>query len=194
MTYRIKGKSGINPIWILIGVNIVILIATYINPDLIYSRFALTRYNISSQPWILLTYMFLHSGYFHLLMNMLTLYFFGTFVIALVGETHFLTTYFIGGIMGGLFFILLAPHSIVVGASGAVFALGGLLVAMRPRVKVISFPIPVPMPLWLAIILGFIIVLIPSFGSNIAWQAHLGGLVYGLAIGYYFRRREQRRY
>jgi membrane associated rhomboid family serine protease len=168
------------------------LIASYINRGIIYDRFGLTQYNLSSQPWTLLTYMFLHADYFHLLMNMLTLYFFGTFVIALVGETHFLTTYFIGGIMGGLFFVLLAPHAFVVGASGAVFALGGLLAMMRPNVKVISFPIPIPMPLWVAILLGFVIVLVPTLGANIAWQAHLGGLVYGLAIGYYFRRREQR--
>jgi membrane associated rhomboid family serine protease len=192
MAYRINRRPGINPIWILIGVNVVILIATYINRGIIYERFGLTQYNLSSQPWTLLTYMFLHADYFHLLMNMLTLYFFGTFVIALVGETHFLTTYFIGGIMGGLFFVLLAPHAFVVGASGAVFALGGLLAMMRPNVKVISFPIPIPMPLWVAILLGFVIVLVPTLGANIAWQAHLGGLVYGLAIGYYFRRREQR--
>lgn len=194
MSYRRFRGPGISPIWILIGVNLVILIATYIDRGIIYERFALTQANLSSQPWTLLTYMFLHAGYFHLLVNMFTLYFFGRFVIALVGETNFLTTYFIGGIMGGVLFVLMAPNALVVGASGAVFALGGLLVMMRPNTRVIAFPIPIPMPLWVAILIGFIVILIPAFGARIAWQAHLGGLIYGLAIGYYFRRREMRRY
>ena len=192
MSYRPYRRQGINPVWILAGVCTVVLIATFANQDLIFSRFGLSRLNIAQQPWTVLTYMFVHDGVWHLVANMITLYFFGSFVINLVGETNFLTTYFVGGIMGGLFFILLAPQmSVVVGASGAVYALGGVLVMMRPNVKVMMFPLPVQIPLWGAIIFGFLILaLIPG----VAWQAHLGGLVYGLAIGYYFRRREFRRY
>ena len=192
MSYRPYRRQGINPVWILAGVCTVVLIATFANQDLIFSRFGLSRLDIAQQPWTVLTYMFVHDGVWHLVANMITLYFFGSFVINLVGETNFLTTYFVGGIMGGLFFILLAPQmSVVVGASGAVYALGGVLVMMRPNVKVMMFPLPVQIPLWGAIIFGFLILaLIPG----VAWQAHLGGLVYGLAIGYYFRRREFRRY
>ena len=56
--------------------------------------------------------------------------------------------------------------------------------------KVIMFPIPVPMPLWVAIIGGFIII---SFLPGVAWEAHLGGLLTGLAAGYYLRRKGPRR-
>jgi uncharacterized protein len=194
MSYRRYGGLHLNPIWVLIGVNTVILIAVYVNQDLIYMRFGLIPLLFTQQPWTIVTYMFVHANYWHLITNMITLYFFGSYVMALVGETSFLTTYFAGGLMGGLFFLLLAPTpmAVVVGASGAIFALGGTLAVMRPNVKVYTFPLPIAMPLWVAVAGGFMIVLVPYLGSGIAWQAHLGGLLYGLAIGYYFRRRERR--
>ena len=94
--------------------------------------------------------------------------------------------------MGSIFYLLLGPSFVTaVGASGAVFALGGVLAAMRPKIPVLVFPIPVPIPLWVAVIGGFIIL---SFAPFVAWQAHLGGLVFGLIAGYFFRRRERYHY
>jgi len=189
---------NVNPIWILIIVNVVIFLTSLFDrQNLIIERFALIPYLVREQPWTLLTYMFLHGSWSHIIFNMIALYFLGTFTIALVGETAFLTTYFIGGIVGGLFYWLFSIPPIlgtsefaaVVGASGAIFALGGFLMIMRPNTKVITFPIPIPMPLWIAILISFLLV---AFVGNIAWQAHLGGLVYGLAIGYYYRQRERR--
>ncbi len=91
--------------------------------------------------------------------------------------------------MGSALFILLAPpYSIAIGASGAVFALGGALAVMRPKLRVFIFPIPVPIPLWAAVIGGFLII---SLFPGIAWQAHLGGLVFGVTAGYFFRKRER---
>jgi membrane associated rhomboid family serine protease len=93
------------------------------------------------------------------------------------------------GILGNILFILLAaPFSVGIGASGAIFALGGALAMMRPKLRVFVFPIPVPLPLWSAVIGGFLII---SFIPHIAWQAHLGGLVFGLIAGYFFRKRER---
>ncbi len=90
--------------------------------------------------------------------------------------------------MGSALFILLAsPYSVAIGASGAVFALGGALAVMRPKLRVFVFPIPVPLPLWSAVIGGFLII---SLFPRVAWQAHLGGLVFGLIAGYFFRKRE----
>jgi membrane associated rhomboid family serine protease len=122
---------------------------------------------------------------------MLTLYFFGSYLSRLVGNTKFLIVYFAGGILGGILFMLLAsPFSVAIGASGAVFALAGALVVMRPKLPVIIFPIPAPIPLWVAVIGGFLILsFLPN--SNIAWQAHLGGLVLGLIAGYIFRKKER---
>jgi len=53
---------------------------------------------ISSQPWTILTALFIHDGIYHILFNMLTLYFFGMYVLALVGETRFFLVYFIAAL------------------------------------------------------------------------------------------------
>jgi membrane associated rhomboid family serine protease len=142
------------------------------------------------RPWTLLTNLFIHASFWHILANMITLYFFGSFLLRLIGLKRFLIVYFAGGILGNLMFILIEPssYSIVVGASGAIFALAGVLTIMRPRLRVFVFPIPFPLPLWVAIIGGFVVL---SFIPHIAWQAHLGGLVFGLVAGYIFRRRER---
>jgi membrane associated rhomboid family serine protease len=133
--------------------------------------------------------MFMHAGFWHIFANMLTLFFFGTYLSRLVGDSRFLLVYFGGGILGNILFIFLAPPlSVAVGASGAVFAVAGALTVMAPRLRVFIFPIPVPLPLWVAVIGGFILL---SFVPNVAWQAHLGGLVFGLVSGYFFRRRER---
>jgi len=122
---------------------------------------------------------------------MITLFFFGTYFNRLVGEKRFLLVYFSGGIVGNIFLLALAgfaPYSAALGASGAVFALAGGLVVMQPRLPVIIFPIPIPIPLFVAVIGGFLIL---SFMPLVAWQAHLGGLIVGLIAGFIIRRRER---
>ncbi|MFC1962754.1 rhomboid family intramembrane serine protease [Chloroflexota bacterium] len=144
---------------------------------------------ILSRPWTIVTSLFLHAGLGHIMANMFTLYFFGRYLSTSIGERIFLTVYFLGGLLGNIFYILLAPpFSIAIGASGAVFAVGGVLAVVRPKTKVFVFPIPAPLPLWIAVIGGFFII---SFFPNVAWQAHLGGLAFGLVMGYYYKKREQ---
>jgi membrane associated rhomboid family serine protease len=137
--------------------------------------------------------MFVHDPrlWTHILFNMISLYFLGSFLIRAAGERSFLAVFFLGGLAGNLFFILYA-HLVDLtlegfGASGAIFALGGALAVMVPRVPVFIFFIPVPIPLWAAIIIFFLL----SFLPGIAWQAHLGGLLLGLIAGLIFRRRRQ---
>ena len=128
----------------------------------------------------------------HILFNMFALFFLGSYVLRLVGEARFLIVYFLGGIVGNVLLLALAPmfpFRVAIGASGAVFALGGTLAVMRPRLKVIIFPLPIPMDLWIAVIILMAISFAPY---NVAWQAHLGGMVLGLIAGFYFRRRERR--
>ena len=105
----------------------------------------------------------------------------------LIGEKKFLVVYFLGGIAGNILFILLAPpFAVGIGASGAIFALGGTLMIIAPRLRVFIIPIPIPVPLWIAII---VFLLISLLTPGIAWQAHLGGLILGLGAGRYFKRR-----
>jgi membrane associated rhomboid family serine protease len=196
MAYRRYRGFKLGPIEFLILANILMFIVTLVRPELRFSL-GLSRLLFSDRPWTLLTSMFVHAGFWHIFANMFTLYFFGRYVYMLVGEGKFLVVYFLGGLLGGVFYLLLsAPLDIAVGASGAIFAVAGTLTVMRPRLTVIVFPIPVPVPLWVAVIGGFLIFTLFSIFHwlPVAWQAHLGGLVFGLAIGYIFRRRERRRF
>lgn len=185
MAYR-RYYRGPNVIWLIIAVNIVLFIATMINQEWLFFL-GLQPAIFSDRPWTILTSMFVHAGFWHILANMWTLYFFGTYLSQLIGIKRFLLVYFVGGILGGVFYLLLAPpYTTAVGASGAIFALGGTLVIMRPKLPVYVFPIPVALPLWGVIIGGFFII-----SPGIAWQGHLGGLVLGVIAGYFFRRRER---
>ncbi len=188
-SYRSYRRFSLTPIWVLIGLNLLLFIATWVVPELILFL-GLVPIGVLARPWTMVTNLFLHSGIGHILANMITLYFFGRYLCLLVGDKKFLIVYFIGGILGNIVYILLAPPlSIAVGASGAIFALGGTLAVMTPRLKIFVFPIPIPLPLWAAVIGGFFII---SLFPSVAWQAHLGGLAFGLIMGYFFRRRGRR--
>jgi membrane associated rhomboid family serine protease len=188
MSYRSSRGDGIAPVLAIIVVCFLVYIATIVADILghgFLSFLALQRATFMQMPWTIVTSLFAHAGIWHLLFNMLTLYFFGTFLIRLVGTRTFLIIYFIGGIVGNIFCLLLTRYP-VVGASGAIFALGGMLAVMMPRLRVVVFPIPIPMPIWVAVIGGFLIM---SFVPGIAWQGHLGGLVCGLIAGFILRNR-----
>lgn len=100
--------------------------------------------------WTILTSMFMHAGFFHLLFNMFSLWFVGRFVESIIGRKRFLVFYLLAGIIAGLFFSLLAaffgygifervfgnPGVAGVGASGAIFGLIGLLAVLTPRNRV----------------------------------------------------------
>jgi len=182
MRYR---GFGLTAVWILIGINLLLFVATSIDRDLIL-LLGLQPAGFLDRPWTLVTNLFVHGGILHILGNMLTLYFFGSFLCRLIGTRNFLITYFGGGILGSIFFILLgSPYSVVIGASGAIYALAGALVVMMPNLRVLVYFI-VPMRLWMVILVFFVLW---SFIPGVAWQAHLGGMVFGLAMGYFFRRR-----
>jgi membrane associated rhomboid family serine protease len=173
-------------VWVIIGINLLVFIATVIDRNLILFL-GLQPASLLARPWTIVTNIFVHSSVWHILANMITFYFFGSFLYHLVGRNRVLLVYFAGGILGNIFYILLtsSPFSIAIGASGAIFAIAGVLVVMMPRLRVLLYFI-VPLPLWVVVLVFFIIF---SFLPGIAWQAHLGGLVFGLIAGYFFRRR-----
>lgn len=155
--------------------------------------------------WTFITSMFLHAGIGHLFANMISLTFIGGFVEKLLGKKRFLYLYFLGGIIAALFFVFLAgifggtelgarlfgsPSTFAVGASGAIFALGGLLAVLTPKMKVLAFFI-IPMPMWVAMIfLTFIMwIFSASLSLPIGNTAHLGGLVAGVIYGFYLRKK-----
>ncbi|MFC1957645.1 rhomboid family intramembrane serine protease [Chloroflexota bacterium] len=186
VTFRNQGGFNLGPIGFLIVANLLFFVVTLIRPE-IRNFLGLVPALFLVRPWTIITAMFVHVGFGHIFGNMLTLYFFGSHLIQLIGERNFWIVYLLGGILGNIFYVLLgAPYSIAVGASGAVFAVGGALTVLRPKLTVFIFPIPAPIPLWVAVIGGFLIL---SFFPFVAWQAHLGGLVFGLVLAFFFRRK-----
>jgi len=186
-TYR---AVNLNVLWFLIALNVVIFVITLLRPEAVINFLGLTPARLSEQPWTIISSMFVHDPiiWTHIIFNMISLYFLGSFLIRAAGEKSFLAVFFLGGLVGNILFVLLTnPLSTGVGASGGIFALGGALVVMVPRVPVIIFPIPVPISLWVAIL----IFLLLSFLPGIAWQAHLGGLFLGLIVGLILRRRRR---
>jgi membrane associated rhomboid family serine protease len=184
-TYR---AVNLNVLWFLIALNVLIFIITLVRRETIYFL-GLTPAYLSQQPWTIISSMFVHASFLHIFVNMISLYFLGSFLLRAAGERSFLAVFFLGGLAGNALYVLLGPPSTTaVGASGAIFALGGALAVIVPRLPVFIFFIPVPMPLWVAILIFF---LLSFFFSGIAWQAHLGGLLLGLIAGLIFRRRRQ---
>jgi len=159
--------------------------------------------------WAFLTSMFLHANLTHLFVNMISLMFIGSFVERLIGNKRFIMLYFVAGLFAGLFFVVLAglfgnteigaklfgsPLTFAVGASGAIFGLGGLLAVLTPKLKVLLFFI-IPMPMWFAMVgmLGILWLLSFSVGLPIGNAAHLGGLLVGVAYGFYLKHKYPRK-
>jgi uncharacterized protein len=146
--------------------------------------------------WTFITSMFLHSpvSLAHIFANMISLVFIGSFVEKLIGKKRFLGLYFGAGIFAGLFYVLVAAitgadlNTYALGASGAIFGLGGLLAILTPRLPVLVFFI-IPMPMWAAMIflLAGLWVLSLAIGLPIGNIAHLGGLLVGLGYGFYLK-------
>jgi len=134
--------------------------------------------------WQLVTYLFLHGGFFHILFNMFALWMFGPDLEMLWGESEFLKFYFLAGIGAGLFDVVLttmfgSPYSLTIGASGAIY---GLLLAFGltfpDRPIFIWFIIPIKAK-WFVVIIGVIEFYseLSGPGSGIAHLAHLGGML-----------------
>jgi len=139
--------------------------------------------------WTIVTYMFLHGGVFHILFNMLALYFFGTQMEGVLGRRRFLVLYFGGGVVGGLAYVALQvftsnffaqPCVPAIGASAAVMAVLVLCAIYFPNQLVFFFFVPIPMK-WLVTLLVAVDLLysITAYKDGVAHIAHLGGAAFG---------------
>lgn len=128
------------------------------------------------QWYRLLTAMFLHGSYIHIIFNMLSLWWIGGPLEAALGRVRYLALYFVSGLAGSaLTYLIAASNQPSLGASGAIFGLFGATAILMRRLNYDMRPV----------IALLVINLIFTFGwSNIAWQAHIGGLVGGVVIGY----------
>ncbi|MFF9059045.1 rhomboid family intramembrane serine protease [Streptomyces sp. NPDC014882] len=171
---------------ILIGINLAVFLAVQVRSSLLGdlvlvgqwppAPFGATQ-GVSEGEWYrLLTSMFTHEAIWHIAFNMLSLWWLGGPLEEALGRVRYLALYLLSGLAGSaLTYLLASPGSGSLGASGAVFGLFGATAVLMRRMRQDMRPI----------IALLVINLIFTFGwSNIAWQAHIGGLVAGVVIGF----------
>lgn len=156
--------------------------------------FYLHSEHILTRPWMFITAIFMHSGFYHILFNMLGLIIFGPLLEQKLGSKKFLFLYMIGGIFANIVSVIVYPiikngPFAALGASGAIMAMLGTLIILMPNLQVLIYGI-IPMRLWTAGILWFILDLWNTFdpNSNIGGLAHIAGMFFGLAYGLFLKK------
>jgi uncharacterized protein len=163
--------------------------------------------------WTLVTSMFMHGGILHLFINMFVLFSLGDFTEKIIGGKRFLWFYLISGIFAGLVFVVLGYFfggsslganifggslDFAVGASGAIFAVAGLLMVLIPKLKfsIIFFPffslpayIMIPVVLFITWIVSSSVAIVAGTQVGIGNTAHFGGFLAGLIYGFYLRKK-----
>ncbi|MET8827662.1 rhomboid family intramembrane serine protease [Streptomyces sp. NPDC004610] len=171
---------------ILIGINLAVFIAVQVRSSLLDSLVLIGQWppapwpateGVAEGQWYrLVTAMFAHQEIWHIAFNMLSLWWLGGPLEQALGRVRYLALYLVSGLAGSaLTYLLAAPGSASLGASGAIFGLFGATAVLMRRLSYDMRPI-------LALLA---INLIFTFTwSGIAWQAHIGGLVAGVIVGY----------
>jgi membrane associated rhomboid family serine protease len=165
---------------LIIIVNIAVFIWSSQNPEQA-GALAFVPARALRQPWTIVTYMFLHAGFGHILFNMLSLFFFGPQVEQRLGANRFLILYLAGGFTGALASALIMPRVGLVGASAATFAVFYAFARLWPRAQVLVWGV-FPVEARVMIVIMTVISLLGGAGimrGNIAHFAHLGGFLGG---------------
>lgn len=159
------------------------------------------------RPWTLLTSLFAHAGFWHLLFNMLMLYCIGTMFLRNFSSRKLLSTYLIGGIVGNLVYMAsyhifpvfepYIPQSSCVGASGAIMAIMFAILIYQPNYRLQIWPFVASRGIalkWIALIFIVIDLLGISGGANAGGHfSHLGGAIYGSLCALWMRYGSQLR-
>ncbi len=198
----IARSENTNATWIIILINIIVFLLVRLNPKLVLDFATIPILTITfTQPYRILTSMFIHYDILHLFFNMFALFIFGPDIEKVLGKPRYLALYFISGFMAAvihayyifLFFpvrnLLMTP---AIGASGAIYgvmAAYGVLFPTRRLIAFIGFPIMAP-----AIIVIIVLALIQTLYafvapySQVAYAAHVGGFITGLVMTFIFRQ------
>jgi membrane associated rhomboid family serine protease len=135
-------------------------------------------------PWQLISYQFMHGGFFHLFFNMFALYMFGIELENLWGSRKFLIYYLLCGVGAGLLQIFTADAP-TVGASGSVYGLLAAFGMTYPNRQVMMFPLFIPIPAKFFVVIFGAIELLSGFNnssSGVAHFAHVAGAVTGVFL------------
>lgn len=144
----------------------------------------------------LITYMFLHGNFLHLLGNMVFLWVFGDNVEDCMGHLRFLIFYLLCGVFAGLVHALVSlPSDIpMIGASGAVAGVIAAYLMLHPRVRIwvlVMWRVPLRVSAGFALAVWVVIQFASAFldtQANTAWWAHIGGLVAGAVLILFMRK------
>jgi len=164
----------------LLIANVVAFLITMVDQEFFFRWFAFAPSKVLTQPWGAVTYMFLHGDLWHLLVNMLVLFFFGPPLESRWGSTEFIRFYLICG-LGGVALSFLFVPAWIVGASAAIYGLMLAFAMNWPEAPIYIWGIFPVKAKWLVGFL-FVVSLFSAFGGgggNIAHFAHLGGIVTG---------------
>ncbi len=181
---RTLRRPGNAPVvtYALIGVTALVYVLQILPGSPVTSALAYFGPFTPSEPWRMITALFVHSqgSLLHIMFNMFSLFIFGPLIEGMVGRARFLALYLVSGLGGSVAVLVLAPVTPVVGASGAIFGLLGAYFVIQRRLG--GNNVQILIVIGLNLVIGFL----P--GTNIAWQAHLGGLIAGAAVAFVYLR------
>lgn len=160
--------------------------------------------------WTIVTHIFMHGGIFHLFVNLFVLFSIGGFTERIIGRKRFLWFFLLSGIFAGIASVLLAgffgfgfwegvfgnKETYMVGASGAIFGLAGLLVVLLPRLRFSIIFLPFfSLPAYIMVPLVLIATWAISIlaGLPIGNVAHAAGFLSGLVYGWYLKNKYQKK-
>lgn len=157
---------------------------------------ATSRATVLERPWTLITSVFAHGGFLHIMFNGLVFLSFGPILEMRIGSKRFIGLFLLSGALAGLAQLaFMEPEIVLLGASGAILGLLGALTVLTPKMPVLLFFF-IPLKLWMAT-LGFGILsaalAVLEVGGSIANVAHFAGLVIGLVYGFKLKKDEKKR-
>lgn len=189
-------------VWMLIQIAIVICLIfdcrLYMDDFLNYLMVPSDPQMVLQRPWTLFTYMFVHVDFFHILFNMLWLFWFGKIFLQYLNSRQFLVTYILGGLAGGGLFILAfntlpmfaneVSGAKALGASASVMAIVTAISFYVPNYSIRLFFVGNVKIFYLAIALFFLDFMGISKENAGGSIAHIGGALYGLLFIYSLKR------
>lgn len=171
----------------LIAINVAILFLqlTIVSPDAMQGALGFNFATAPTRWWTVVTYMFVHGEFWHLFWNMYALFIFGPRLEYLWGTKKFVFFYFLSGLGALICYTLFFrdSHSLLLGASGAVFGVMGAYALQWPKQEMYFFwVLPMRVLTFVMLLVGFnlamgLFALTTGGGANVAYFAHLGGFV-----------------
>lgn len=158
---------------VLLSIIGVVYVGQVISQDVVTALLAYIPQITVEQPWRLLTAAFVHGGLMHILFNGYSLWVMGNLLERSLGSARFLVVFFASVVGGNLAVLAFGSSSFVVGASGGIFGLFAALFVLNRGFRGNNVSLLVIIGINLA--LGFIL-------PNVAWEAHVGGLLAGLGV------------